>query len=95
MTDDCSLCQCTDEFISGKVTATGTSFPLADVDVFAVGQEWEPLTTSNAMGEFTIQEVCVTGLMLLFLKPGYFTEQEQYDASTPGICACRVNDRDE
>ena len=72
------------ESISGKVTGTGTSFPLADVDVFAVGHEWEPLNMSNAMGEFTIQDVCVTGLMLLFLKSGYFTEQEQYDASTPG-----------
>ena len=69
---------------SGKVTVTETSFPLADVDVFVVGREWEPLTTSNAMGEFKLKDICSAGLTLKFLKSGYFSELEQYEALGSG-----------
>ena len=72
------------ESTSGKVTITGTSFPVGDVDVFVVGHEWEPVTTTNAMGEFILTDLCATGLRLKFQKSGYFTEQEQYGATTPG-----------
>ena len=81
---ECSLCECTDESTSGKVTVTGTNQPLADVEVFAVGNEWEVLTMTNPMGEFTLQDVCVTGLMLEFEKTGYFSEQDQYSAASSG-----------
>ena len=84
MNDDSLPCQCTGDSTSGKATATGTSFPLADAEASAVGHEWEPLTTASPMGEFTIQDVCVTGLMLRFMKSGYFTEQEEYETPAPG-----------
>ncbi len=78
---NCSVCECTGNSTYGKVTITGTNLPLADVDVYVIGHEWESLASTNRMGEFVLENVCLADLELRFTKAGYLSDEEKYSAS--------------
>lgn len=44
------------------------SMPVGDVDVFIQSRQWEPLTTTNAFGQYSTQGVCLMGVDLVFKK---------------------------
>nr|XP_022293812.1 cartilage intermediate layer protein 1-like isoform X2 [Crassostrea virginica] len=70
LSDDCSVCHCTNTIAFGTVRDEN-NMPLGDVGVYIQSRQWEPLTTTNAYGQYVTQGVCLMGENLVFKKDRY------------------------
>ena len=70
MSDDCSVCHCANTIVFGTVKDEN-NMPLGDVRVYIQSRQWEPLTTTNAYGQYITQGVCLIGENLVFKKDRY------------------------
>lgn len=67
MSKDCSICHCADTIVYGMVK-DNHNMPVGDVNVYIQSRQWEPLTTTNAFGQYTTQGICLMGENLVFKK---------------------------
>ena len=64
LSDTCSVCECAGSAINGRVVYLDnntTTLPLADVEVYVVGQEWEVWNTTDRTGRFRLTRrlICI------------------------------------
>lgn len=67
MSKDCSICHCADTIVFGMVE-NNRKMPVGNVNVYAQSRQWEPMTTTNAFGQYTLQGICLMGENLVFKK---------------------------
>lgn len=67
MSKDCSICHCADTIVFGMVE-NNRKMPVGNVNVYARSRQWEPMTTTNAFGQYTLQGICLMGENLVFKK---------------------------
>ncbi|KAI0210648.1 hypothetical protein LSAT2_004598 [Lamellibrachia satsuma] len=83
LSDTCSVCECAGSAINGRVVYLDnntTTLPLADVEVYVVGQEWEVWNTTDRTGRFSVDGLCRSTTKLIFLDNDYMTEVTEYEA---------------
>lgn len=67
LSEDCSVCHCVNTVVYG-IVKDNNNMPVGDVNVYIQSRQWEPLTTTNAFGEYSTQGVCLMGVDLVFKK---------------------------
>lgn len=79
LSEDCSVCHCANTIVYGMVK-DNNNMPVGDVNVYIQSRQWEPLTKTNAFGQYSTEGVCLMGVDLVFKK-------DQFSEST---CSARM-----
>ena len=69
----CTYCNCSGTSYNGTVLSTRGG-PIADVRVYVVGQEWEPLVITDRAGKFMVTDDLCPDANLTFKVEGFATK---------------------